>query len=264
MEKFKTLLRFCNRFGWIRGCILYLKITHGYTTNLNVPNIKYPFTLRKGTSDIGVFYQIFLHRHYMALNNNNNNALSLLDKFQHLKDKKIIIDGGANIGLFAIYIKNQYPDAKIICIEPDTENFELLQRNVSPYTDIYCENCGIWDKDTMLRVYDKYDIGKWGIIVEEDFKHGNIPAMSMDSLMKKYAINHIDILKLDIEGSEKEVFSDNIETWLPKVKMIVIELHDRMKEGCSQTFCEAINKSFTKYEFSMTGENVIIKNMNND
>jgi hypothetical protein len=40
--------------------------------------------------------------------------------------------------------------------------------------DIYCENCGFWNKDTMLRVYDKYDIGKWEIIVEEDLEHGNI------------------------------------------------------------------------------------------
>jgi FkbM family methyltransferase len=188
---------------------------------------------------------------------NYNKSFSSLTEF-------IIIDGGANIGLFAIYIKNQYPNAKILCIEPDPENFALLKRNVASYMDIYCENCGIWNKDAMLRVYDKYDIGKWGIIVEEDAEYGNIPAMSMYSIMRKYDIKQVDILKLDIEGSEKEVFSDNIEIWLPKIKIIAIELHDRMKEGCSKAFYEAINKSFTKYESSLSGENVIINNISSD
>jgi hypothetical protein len=78
--------------------------------------------------------------------------------------------------------------------------------------------------------------------------------------MEKYSIERIDIIKLDIESSEKQLFLDNFDYWLPKTKIIVIELHDWMEEGCSKAFFEAINKSFSKYEFSIIGDNIIIEN----
>jgi hypothetical protein len=49
---------------------------------------------------------------------------------------------------------------------------------------------------------------------------------------------HIDILKVDIEGSEKEVF-ENSSTWIDRIRVIVIELHDRYKKGCSQAVWRA-------------------------
>jgi FkbM family methyltransferase len=157
-------------------------------------------------------------------------------------------------------MKNKYPDAKIICIEPDPENFEMLQKNVAPYSDVYCENCGIWSKNTKLKVYDKFNLGKWGMVVEEDNENGNIPAMSINGILEKYNISQVDMLKLDIEGSEKEVFLNGFEAWLPRVKTVVIELHDRMKAGCAKSFFEAVNATFPGYTFSLSGENIVIEN----
>jgi FkbM family methyltransferase len=156
-------------------------------------------------------------------------------------------------------MKSKCPEAKIICVEPDPENFEMLQKNVAPYADVYCENCGLWNKDTKLKVYDKYNGGKWAMIVEEDLENGAVPAMAMNTLLEKYNIEQVDILKLDIESSEKQVFSEDFEKWLPKVKMVVVELHDRMAAGCSKPFFEAVNKCFDKYVFGISGENVIIQ-----
>ncbi|MCQ4062169.1 FkbM family methyltransferase, partial [Klebsiella pneumoniae] len=72
----------------------------------------------------------------------------------------------------------------------------------------------------------------------------------------------VDILKLDIETSEKAVFSAGFEVWLPKVKMIIIELHDWMEPDCAKPFFEAVNKCFKSYTYSMKGENTVI--VNND
>ena len=53
--------------------------------------------------------------------------------------------------------------------------------------------------------------------------------------------NSIDILKIDIEGAEKELFMDNYKTWLGKTKVIVIELHDRLDKEISGIFFKAVN-----------------------
>jgi len=243
-EDFKNIGKICLKFGLLKGAVLFFKIKFGRVRKLKLPNIKAPVSLRHQTSDIPAFYQVIVDEQYEI----------------GLKNPQVIIDGGANIGLFTLQMKSKFPDTKIICIEPDPENFKMLKENTAAYKDVFCENCGIWNKDTRLKVYDKYDMGKWGMVVEEDLLDGSIPAVSINAILRKYDIAYIDILKLDIETSEKQVFSDNFEDWLPKVKTIIIELHDHIDAGCSKPFFAAINRSFSNYKYSTKGENTIIEN----
>jgi len=238
----------------------YLKQIKNYFTNkqtvksenlieMKVKNVKFPIYLRKETSDIPTYSQIFVENEY---------------KLKNKTAPKIIVDGGANIGLFAVLMKNLYPTVKIICVEPDKENFQMLKKNLEFYDDVYFENCGIWNKDTKLKVYDKYQMGKWAMVVEEDLQNGDIVAISMNTLMQKYNLSHIDFLKLDVETSEKQIFANNYENWLPKIKTIIIEIHDWMEEGCSKPFFEAINKTFQNYKYYTNGENTVIENHSSD
>jgi len=48
----------------------------------------------------------------------------------------------------------------------------MLQKNVAGYENIICENSGLWNKEASLKVYDKYDSGKWAMIVEESKDEG--------------------------------------------------------------------------------------------
>src|SRR4051812_43210576 len=61
------------------------------------------------------------------------------------KAPEVIIDGGANIGLATLYLKQKYPQAKIIAVEPEKSNFELLTVNTKEYNDIFCLRNGIWN-----------------------------------------------------------------------------------------------------------------------
>lgn len=241
----KILLYFLKRLGIRRGFPTFLKFFTGHVERIKLPYIQYPFSIRANTSDIPSFFHVFFEKQYL---------------FKLPEKPEIIVDCGSNIGLFAIQMKNMYPDSKIICIEPDCSNFCMLQKNLKPYNNIFLENKGLWNENTKLRTYDKYKTGKWGIVVEEDNDKGKIKGITMDSIMKKYAINHIDLLKIDIETSEKTVFASNYETWLPKVKTIIIELHDHKEPGCARAFFEAINNCFINYTYAVKGENTIIRN----
>lgn len=243
-KQIKLLYKFWISFGLIKGTILFSKFKIGDIKSIKLPNIKYSISLRKQTSDIQVFHQIFLNREYDIKFNSTD----------------VIIDAGANIGLFTIAMKNRYPESTIICLEPDVENYSVLTQNVSHYEGIFCQNCGLWSTDTKLKVFDKYGHGKMGIVVEEDNVYGNVQGISLESILKKYSIQTIDVLKVDIETSEIQLFSNGYQQWLPKVKTIVIELHDWMGVECAKPFFEAINKTFTKYEYSISGENTIIYN----
>jgi hypothetical protein len=69
-------------------------------------------------------------------------------------------------------------------------------------------------------------------------------------------VEHIDILKLDIEGAERELFNLGAEAWLGAVGQIIIELHDRFVPGCAFAFYAKIaNYPFVQ---SVRADNVFI------
>ena len=78
---------------------------------------------------------------------------------------------------------------------------------------------------------------KWAFAVQKDVSGvGTIRGITMNELFDEFGIDRIDLLKLDIEGAEKEVFGSGPTAWLDRVGVIAIELHDCFKPGCSGGF----------------------------
>jgi len=235
-SKVVRLLKYIYRFGIFSGFKAFIS-TNKKSGNISVriPAVKYPIWLRTKTSDIPTFEQIFISQEY---------------------DIKIpitpenIIDCGANIGLATVYLKNRYPSAKVISIEPDNGNFAMLQKNTSVYSDIHCLKNGVWNKSADLDVVDKLGLGEsWALMVDEvkEKNENSIRSVTISEIMQQFNLKEIDLLKIDIEGAEKELFSDNYEDWLPKTKVLYIELHDRYRKGTSTSFFKAI----INYDFSV-------------
>ncbi|MDB5198176.1 MAG: FkbM family methyltransferase [Chitinophagaceae bacterium] len=246
-QTLSEFFRFVHRFGIIRGPFLFLKLKLGSQQNIRIPGIAYPFSLRKGSSDYETFYQAIVHNQYL---------------FNYPLKPEVIIDGGANIGLASIAFKSMFPGATIIAIEPDKENFEQLNINLRPYNNIHTLNVGIWNKKAILKITDKYNYGKWGMITEEIEKNtiGSISSVTIDEIMQTFKLDKIDILKLDIETAERELFSSGYASWLPMVKVIVIELHDSISKGTAMPFFKAISETLNNYSYYQLGENTIIVN----
>jgi len=203
--------------------------------HLQIKNIQHPIILRPGTSDVPLLYHIFVKREY-----------SIKPK----KEPSFIIDAGANVGFTAVYFANRFPKARIIAIEPEESNFKLLKKNTEAYPNIGCIKAGVWSSSTRLRITNLQKDSKWGFQVEETSESGphTCEAISINQLLTEEKVKTIDIAKIDIEGSEKELFSKNCQ-WLPKTDLIVIEFHDRMKPGSSEPFWNAVKgMKFRKYK----------------
>jgi Methyltransferase FkbM domain len=63
--------------------------------------------------------------------------------------------------------------------------------------------------------------------------------VTVPEIMREHGLDRIDLLKVDIEGSEMEVFS-HADAWIGSVDAISVELHDRFKPGCSSAFFKAV------------------------
>lgn len=244
LEATKNFLLFSQRFGIIKGLPSYIKWKLK-RPEIQFPGLKYPIHMRPKTSDSPTFGQVFV-----------SNGYDISFPFE----PKTIVDAGANIGLFTILYKNRFPDATVICLEPDPENFSILTKNLSLYKNVHLHNAGLWNKTCKLTVEDKFNLGKWGMVVRED-ESGPIAAFSVNNLMELYQLDQIDILKIDIESSEKWVFSNNAANWLSKVKVLILELHDFMEPGCAKALFDSLHQYMPEYKYAQKGENTIIYNL---
>jgi FkbM family methyltransferase len=229
------VIRYYLGLGGVRLLIsaIKAKITKTPTLHqINRAGIKSPFFLRVPSSDVPTFEQIFIKQEY---------------DFDVKRNPKIIVDAGANIGLASIYFSNKFPDVKIIAIEPEESNLEILKRNIAPYENIILVCKALWHENTRINLVDP-GLGKWGFMTQAqdsaEERHGQIvyevQGVTVDTIMKEQGIDHIDILKIDIEGAERELFRDP-SSWIEKVDSLIIELHECRKPGCNRSFYNGSN-----------------------
>lgn len=155
-----------------------------------------------------------------------------------------IVDAGGYIGTAAIAFAKMFPHATIVTIEPSSENFTILKQNVAQFDNIIPVKAAlVGGADRSVTLYDR-DTGSWGytLLPRQGARELRVldvvTGISLSSLMNQHEVDHIDILKLDIEGSELDVLQNSAE-WMPKVGVIFAELHDRIVPGCTDAFEKA-------------------------
>lgn len=222
---------------------------------INIPNIKHPVVIRQDLDDVSILKEVFESGVYELARD------VMFPPAMKSFAPKFIIDGGAHVGCASVFFANRYPSAeKILSIEPAVENLELLRYNTQNYSQIEVIQSALWGRETVLEVSDEYH-AYCGFTMKEP-NSASLPQKStrgitIGKIFRESGFDFIDILKLDVEGAEKEIFSDegNYQEWLPYVKVLIIELHDRMKRDCSHNFFRAI--SWYKSYFAFSGENLI-------
>lgn len=144
-----------------------------------------------------------------------------------------IIDAGAHIGLTTLYFKQLYPKAQIVAIEPQSDNFALLQKNVreNQLENVELIQAALAPKAGLITLQEPYGEGIWrsgtGIILGgwrgvQKTKAVKVSAVGILELLDQ----PVDLLKLDVEGMEYELIR-SAKAKLRNVKHLIIEVHPR-------------------------------------
>ena len=221
-------------------------------SSLRVKGVNHEFFIRYDDfADNQIFNEVILRKAYAGL-------------LHEKRTVRRILDLGANIGLASITFLSEYPDAEIVAVEPEMENFSLLLKNVAPYNErkerARCLRAGVWNKDGKLLLVDSqtgshgYRVTEYG--QGEQLRKDEIEVYSIRSLLRNagWEGKMIDIVKVDIEGSEKELFEADTE-WLEYVRCLVVETHDRFKPGSSKAVFAALSEH--DYRLVVRGSNLI-------
>lgn len=251
MDKYtiKEMKNCCRKLGIIYGTKWAMCRHRSFNIGKCEIQLKYKgekLFLRKDNSDFGLMNHILIgERDGEIFRTQYNPVLTYIKNILKTKSNLNIIDGGANIGIFSRAILGVAPDANIIAIEPEKENFMMLKRNTGSYSKVECLNCGIWNKRTILKIReDNVKSYAFQVVEAED---GDIEAVSIDNLLDARQFERVDVLKLDIEGSESVVFSEEKKGWLDKCDIVVIETHESIVPGVNSLIdCVMKEKGFIK------------------
>lgn len=229
---------------WLRQCFAGPSVAR-----LELDGLRHPVYLRPWSSDLYVFEQIFIDREYDT----------------PLQRPGTILDAGANIGLAAVYFANRFPDARIVALEPDRENFAVLQLNTKRYPNIHCLHAALWSHRTRLQLANAGE-KSWALrFTASDGERASVSepepasvqAMGIDEV-SEFCLAGVpfDLVKIDIEGAEKAVFAAG-GRWLEQAQSIVVECHDRLVPGCEATVLQAAGSHhFTSHR---SGEYLVLQ-----
>ena len=159
--------------------------------------------------------------------------------FKTTKKEPLIIDAGSNIGIATIFFKSLYPQAKILCFEPDPNSFVLLKRNIfnNCLREVTIVNAALAAKTGVIDFYGEitqntpYSCGnsiiqEWGeqrSLDDAIYLMKNKIKVSAVQL-STYITEEIDFLKLDIEGAERQVLEE-LGDKITLIKEIAVEIH---------------------------------------
>jgi FkbM family methyltransferase len=232
---------FHARFGMVRGtrvggAVRQLEYAGQKGALVAIPLAGEPPILgRAGTHDGAVFRQIYLWRELDA-------------PFPFAP--QTIIDAGANIGVATRYLSRRFPGAQVISLEIDPDNLALLERNTTHLSRVSVRQQALWGHRARVSI-ENPDAATDGYRAVER-ADGPIDAIGVEELLDEAGIRTLDLLKMDIEGAEFEVLSMAPERWLKRVRMIMVELHERYRSGCAAALDRVIRAGH--YRVTRSGE----------
>ena len=192
------------------------------TVKLEVPGIKSPLLCRTSGADRWTLWHVFGRQHF-----------DMPERWS----PRLIVDGGANVGYASVYFAGKYPDARIIAVEPNAENCKLFRKNCEAYPHIELMQGALWSSNTDLTIENP--TGR-----SHAFRVMEVPSPTAQSfrgftvadVLARSGEQYIDLLKLDVEGSEEQLFSSNYDNWIGNIRRMMVETHGpRRREVVSAT-----------------------------
>jgi FkbM family methyltransferase len=264
LVEMRILAGFLRRLGEIRkgvsnlgllATLIWLSIRVGRFLRLPSPLVwrvrpktaQFPLNVRlQGTSDEYVLSQIFIGDEYAPL--------------RDIPDPHLIMDLGANVGFSSAYFLSCFPLARVIAVEPDASNACACRANLRAFGDrAQVLQGAAWSQCTTLAFTAPPVRGhEWiyRVMTAPDRSAASVQAWDIPTLMAMANINWIDLLKIDIEGAELELFDSTNLPWLPKVRNLCIELHG---DECEDALFRAL--SGYEYDIAYSGELTILRNL---
>ena len=149
------------------------------------------------------------------------------------KEGDTVIDIGAHIGRYTITSSKQVGNTgRVVAIEADPENFELLKRNIAlnKLTNVLTLNYAVFSTRTRMKLYEQSASAKYNSLMlaraAKTKNYVEVNADTLDNILKLNEVNQVNWIKIDVEGAEFEVLKGSSKTLSSENVSLFIEIHN--------------------------------------
>lgn len=196
--------------------------------------------LKHGPSDDAwsLFREIFVERCYTR------------PEFYTPKPSDTVIDCGANVGFFALYLESVAPGIRVHCFEPSTSNRSRLSINISENlleNLITVHPVAVMDREGVLELTQAPQAGSTSAFdASLNGSKESVRSISLDQAIAMTGAQKIDLLKIDVEGAEIEILEGaSAECW-QKIQRVVLEYHEAIRPGCLERVRSVLSKRYSR------------------
>jgi FkbM family methyltransferase len=217
-------------------------------------------TIRRRDTDYETLRQIFVEKRLAIGSSGSAVETAIVDRYRDILNSgqtPVIIDAGAYIGLAAIWYSRLYPDAVIISIEPDPANFKMLEANTAALQNVRGFYAAVGAKPGFVEV--SREAGSSWASTTTRSETGFVQIVTISDVVRSVPGGVAFIAKIDIEGFEDDLFSENL-SWLDDVCMVIVEPHDCLHP--TKATSRSLQSAFGERSFGLFlhGENIIYVN----
>lgn len=147
---------------------------------------------------------------------------------KYLKNNSVVVDVGANVGYFSLFVLRNFENLKVVAIEPHPRNFKAMKENLRDYT-LDMHQVALDGDSGIILLFDFgdessachsiYSLGR------QDAKPIEVKSITLEELMQRSNISNIDFLKLDCQGAEYNIFFTLNRSIQRKINYIAMEVH---------------------------------------
>jgi len=187
------------------------------------------FNVRVNTSDILVIWEIWKAKIYDDI------------RFP-IKHDEVVVDIGAHIGGYAVRAARQAQGGCVYAYEASSKNFALLEKNrmTNGAGNLYVFNNAIASQRGEMKFFQPGSNGALGSLMQEsDSPMEIVNAITLFDIIAENKLEHIDHLKIDVEGAEYDILLECPDATLAKVQQIVLEYHEF--EGHARSYRDLVD-----------------------
>ena len=191
------------------------------------------FRVRDGLSAAHTFYEIFLEDHYPR---------------RLLRNASVVVDVGANIGLFSYYSRLHASAARIFAFEADPKTFALLSENMRGL-GVDCLQRAVASFDGQIEFFSSPISGRsssYPVMGAADGQSVKVSTVRLSRFLKQADIRCVDFLKVDVEGAEYDVLLGDAELLNLDIKCLVVEV-DRVPRDETYEFRSLVERLRGKF-----------------
>lgn len=139
------------------------------------------------------------------------------------REDMVVVDLGANCGLFSLYAADSCK--KLIAVEPTPSTFNVLEEMVKDHTNITPLQLAVGPHNEMISFYINEN-STTNSMLNRNGQETQVQCMTLETLLFKENLNYVDFIKCDIEGSEMQALTDDtLGPIADKVNFWFVEVH---------------------------------------